>query len=187
MTFLYYLSLGYVAATLMISGIGHVLGFAHFRDLIRAHSIIPTRMATATAVLVIGFELVGAVTSLAVLLNEEIAVRALPLFAVCAIAGGAFAFYIRRLLGRPEGITSCGCSPFAGPLTPASIVPGLTLLLMSLLGLMASGLGYSGALGVTYGLLGISIALPLAWGVTLAVIVILLPASMPRPATNRRW
>lgn len=187
MTFLYDLSLAYVAATLVISGIGHVLGFAHFRDLIRAHNIIPARLAVATAVLVIGFELVGAVTSLAVLLNENIAVRASLLFAVCAAAGGAFAFYIRRLLRHPEGITSCGCSPFADPLTPASIVPALTLLLMSLLGLVAAGLGYSGALGVTYGLLGISVALPLAWGVTLAVIVILLPASMPQPATNRGW
>ena len=186
MTFFYYLSLGYVAATLMISGIGHVLGFAHFRDLIRAHSIIPTRLAVATAVLVIGFELVGAVTSLAVLLNEENAVRASLLFAVCAAAGGAFAFYIRRLLRRPEGISSCGCSPFAGPLTPASMVPALALLLMSLLGLVAVGLGYNSPLGVTYGLQGISVALPLVWGLTLAVIIILLPASMPQPATHGR-
>jgi hypothetical protein len=187
MTFVYYLSLGYVAATLMISGTGHVLGVAHFRDLMRAHSIIPARLATTTAVLVTAFELAAGSAVLAVLLNGEMAVWAPLLLAVCAAAGGAFAFYIRGLLRRPEGITSCGCSPFAGPLTPASMVPALALLLISLLGLVAAGLGYSSPLGATYGLLGISVALPLAWGVTLALIIILLPASMPRPATNERW
>jgi hypothetical protein len=187
MTFVYYLSLGYVAATLMTSGFGHVLGVAHFRDLVRAHSIIPAGLVTATALLVMAFELVAGGSSLAVLLKAEIAARASLLFAVCAAAGVAFAFYIRRLLRRPEGVTSCGCSPLAGPLTPVSIVPAFALLLMSVLGMVAASLGYGRPLGVAYGLLGISVALPLVWGVTLALIIIMLPASMPRPAINGRW
>jgi hypothetical protein len=186
MTFIYYLSLGYVAATLMTSGLGHALGIAHFRDLVRAHSIIPAGLVTATALLVIAFELVAGGSSLAVLLKEEVAAGASLLFAVCAAAGVAFAFYIRRLLHRPEGITSCGCSLLASPLTPVSIVPALALLLMSMLGMVAAGLGYGRPLGVAYGQMGISIALPLVWGVTLALIIIMLPASMPRPAIYGR-
>jgi hypothetical protein len=187
MTFAYYLSLGYVAATLLTSGLGHVLGVAHFRDLVRAHNIVPAGLVTATTLLVIAFELGVGASLPAVLLREEIAAWASLLFAVCAAAGVAFAFYIRRLLRRPEGITSCGCSLLASPLTPLSIVPALALLFMSLLGMVAASLGYGRPLGVAYGLMGSAVALPLVWGVTLALIIIMLPASMPRPAINGRW
>lgn len=186
MTFFYYLSLGYVATTLLTSGLGHALWIGNFRDLVRSHSIIPAGLVTATAFLVVAFELVAGGSSLAVLLKEEVAALASLLFAVCAAAGVAFAFYIRRLLRRPEGIASCGCSLFASPLTPVSIVPALTLLLISILGMAAAGLGYGRPLGVAYGLMGISLALPLVWGITLALIIIMLPASMPRPAIHGR-
>ena len=187
MSFFYFLSLDYVAATLLIGGVGHVLGISRFRDLVRNHNIVPSRFATATAVLVIAFELMAGSASLAVLLNQQIAPRSSLVFAICAVAGSAFAFYIWRLLSHPEGVSSCGCSPFAGPLTPISIVPALALLLMSLLGLLAAGLGFGQSLAVTYELLGIAVALPIAWGVTLALLVLLLPASMPSLATNGRW
>jgi hypothetical protein len=155
---------------------------------VREHSIIPARLATTTAVLVVAFELAAGSSALAALLSGEIMARAVLLFAVCAAAGGAFAFYVRRLLLSPEGsITSCGCSLFAGPLTPVAIVPAIALLLMSGLGLAAAALGFARSLGVTYGLTGVSVTLPLLWGVTLALLIILLPASMPRPAAGGRW
>ncbi|HEX8071329.1 MAG TPA: MauE/DoxX family redox-associated membrane protein [Pyrinomonadaceae bacterium] len=187
MTFIYYLSLGYVAATLLTSGIGHALGAARFRDLVRAHDIIPRDLVPATTLLVIAFELIAGAGALAVLLKAELVARAALLFAGCAVAGGAFACYIRRLLRRPGRVSSCGCSPLAGPLTPVAVVPACALLLLSALGLVAAGLGYGRALGVAYGLLGGAVALPLAWGVTLALLIIMLPASMPRPALNGRW
>jgi uncharacterized membrane protein len=117
MTFVYYLTLGYAAATLLTSGIGHGLGFVSFRDIVRSHDIIPADFAAPAAALVTALELVAGVASLVVLWSEEAAAWASLLFAVCAVAGGAFALYVCRLLSRPDGITSCGCSAFVSPLT----------------------------------------------------------------------
>jgi uncharacterized membrane protein len=187
MTFVYYLALGYIAAALLTGGVGHLLGFARFRDLVREHAMIPDSLVTTTTMLVVAFELLAGSAALAALLNEEMTARATLLFAMCAVAGGAFAYYIRRLLLSPLEITSCGCSLLAGPLTPVAIVPALMLLVVSGLGLVATVLGFGRPLGVAYGLAGVSLALPLLWGVTLALIIILLPASMPRPAAGGRW
>ncbi|HEX8597702.1 MAG TPA: MauE/DoxX family redox-associated membrane protein [Chloroflexia bacterium] len=176
MTFAYYLSLGYVATTLLIGGMGHLLGFAHFRSLVRSHGIVPTRLATPASILVTVLETVAGGAFVLVLLNSEFAPVALPLFALSTVAGAAFVLYIRLLLRRPAGITSCGCSPFAGPLTPASIVPASALLLMSVLGLVVTGLGFGRSLDAGYELLGFAAALPLAWGMTLTTAVFMLPA-----------
>jgi hypothetical protein len=78
------------------------------------------------------------------------------------------------LLQNPAGITSCGCSSFASPLTIASIVPALALALVSLSGLVITAFGYGNTLNS-----GFAMVLPLVWGVTLALIINLVPASMP--------
>ncbi|MGA7733370.1 MAG: MauE/DoxX family redox-associated membrane protein [Chloroflexia bacterium] len=185
MTFAYYLSLAYVAATLLTSGIGHVLGFARFRALVGSHGIIPARFATLVLIIAATFEVAAGSTAVAMLLNTEIAPFAPLLFAIVAALACAFALYIRLLLRRPVGVTSCGCSPFAGPLTPMSIVPAAALLLMSALGLVVTGLGFSSSLNIGYELLGFAIVLPLAWGISLSMVVFLLPATLLGPTAAK--
>lgn len=187
MTFVYYLAVGYVAATLLTSGMSHGMGLAGFRDVVRSHGFVPASLATPVAAFVTILELAAGGAALAVLLSEEAAARASLLFAVCAVMGVAFALYVRRLLRRPEGITSCGCSPFESPLTWASVVPACALLLASALGLAAAAFGWGRPLDAAYQSLGISVILPLVWGVTLSLIINLLPASVPRLATGERW
>lgn len=179
MTFVYYLTLAYVATTLLIGGIGHLLNFAQFRELVRSHGIIPARLATLASILTLLFEAAVGTALLAVLLDMVVAPLALVLFTLSAAGGCAFALYIRLLLRRPSGVTSCGCSPFAGPLTPASMLPASALLLMSLLGLAATSLGFARPLEAGYELLGVAVALPLVWGLTLTIAIFMLPASLP--------
>lgn len=179
MTFAYYLTLSYVATTLLIGGVGHLLSFAQFRELVRSHGIIPARLATLATIIAVLFEAVVGSSFLVALLDRWVASLASLLFMLSAAGGCAFALYVRLLLRRPGGITSCGCSPFAGPLTPASILPASALLFMSLLGLAATSLGFARPLEAGYELLGVAVALPLVWGLTLTTAIFLLPASLP--------
>ncbi len=186
LTFVYYLALAYLAATLLTSGLGHTLGLGRFRDLMKEHTIVPAGLAMTIAFVIAAFELVAGSLLLTLLVKETATVSASILFGMCGIAGGAFASYINRLLHNPDRMTSCGCSPLEGPLTSVSLVPAFALILTSCFGLLATGLGFGGPVDGTYGVIGISVALPLAWGVTLALIIILLPASMPRAEINER-
>lgn len=186
MSFLYYLSLSYVATTLLVSGVGHVYGFSSFRDLLRSHNIVPAALATLLSVVVAAVEIVVGIALPAIWLTQQGEAFISTLFVVCAVAGGVFMLYIRRLLQQPEGIESCGCSPFSGPLTSASIIPAAGLLLMSACGLIAAALGVKPAFATAYAEVGITLALPIVWGSTLALLVILLPASMPQPLTTQR-
>jgi hypothetical protein len=47
------MGLAYVAATLLLSGAGHVARFAVFRDLLVGHAVIPPRHATPVALTLI--------------------------------------------------------------------------------------------------------------------------------------
>jgi uncharacterized membrane protein len=186
MTFVYYLSLSFVAAMLLASGIGHLLGWGRFGALVRSHRVVPASLTTAVALLVGVFELASAGIALAALSSSAASTLAVPLFVVCAAAGCVFVWYVRQLLRNPAGIASCGCSPLPGPLTPASLVPASGLLLVSTAGLAATSLVSRQPLSIAYQSLGIATALPVAWGVTLAALVMLFPASMPRLAADRR-
>lgn len=187
MSFVYQLALGYVAATLLASGLGHALWPGGFRDSVRSHGVVPARLAGLVAALVTALELAAGAAAVAVLSSAGAAAWASVLFAACAATGVAFALYVRRLLARPEGIASCGCTPLGGPLTPASLVPACALALASLSGLAGASLGRAETLGAAYGSLGVSALLPVAWGATLAFVINMLPASAPGPAAGERW
>ncbi len=186
MTFAYYLSLSFIAATLLASGSGHLFGFASFRAVVQSHNVVPPGFTTLVAIVISVFELVAGSASLVVLLSNEATPLAALLFVLCAIAGGAFVWYLRRLLRNPPGIASCGCSPLTSPLTPASLVPATALLVVSAAGLATAGLGFDHPLHLSYERLGIAVALPLVWGLTLAIITMLLPASVPRLVADGR-
>ena len=180
MTFLYYLALSYLAASLVPIGVYHGARLGNFSLIVQSHRIVPAVVAVPLAILVAVFELAAGATALAALFNEEAAKVTGLLFSICAAVGLAFTLYVYRLLRHPEGITSCGCSSFASPLTIASVVPALALLLVSLLGLVPAVSGFGSTLNDGS---DIALALPLCWGATLALIVNLLPASMSRPAS----
>ncbi len=177
MTFIHYIALSYVAASLMASGVHHVTRIAGFRDIVRSHRIIPAGLAMPLAILVTVFELLVGGTAIAALFRVEVSAQTPLLFSVCAVIGLAFALYVRQLFRSPEGITSCGCSSFDSPLTVASIIPALMLVLVSLLGLASNAFRFGNAPSPRL------LVLPLVWGATLALIINLLPASMPLPET----
>lgn len=178
-SFLWSFAFAYLAAALLASAAAHLVGFAGFHDLIRTHAIIPQRVSTAVALGVLSLELVAGAAAL--LLASRRGIDVAPPVLLCAttaIAGVGFVFYVGRLL-RMSTSASCGCSPLAGPTTSASLLPGAALALISMVGLaVALAPAQSSATEVD----GLVAALPQLWGATLAVIVMLVPASMPAPA-----
>lgn len=184
-TFVSLFALAYVASTLLVSAAGHLLAFVAFRDTVRAHAIVPARPATPVALAVTLFEL-GAGATAVVLAAPD---RAAPppaalLLTATALAGTGFAVYVRRLLVRSPAI-GCGCSPLAAPTTPASLVPGVALALVSAGG-MAAILIVAAAPSAATDLEGGLGLLPRLWGLTLALAVMLLPASIPSPTRTER-
>ena len=178
MTFIYYVALSYIAASLLASGAHHGTRLGRFNETVRSHRIIPAGLAMPLAILVSVFELVVGGAALAALFSAGVSEQTSLVFSVCVVIGFAFAFYVRQLFRRPEGITSCGCSSFESPLTIASIIPASSLVLVSLLGLAANVFRFGDAPQPR-----LLVVLPILWGATLALIINLLPASMPRPAT----
>ena len=175
MTFIYYATVSYLAASLISSGLHHGTRIAGFSEIVQSHRVVPRVIAPVITTLVTLCELAAGGAALAVLFNEKVAVWASLIFAGCIAMGLVFSLYVGRLLRDPEGITSCGCSAFSSPLTRASLIPAIALTLVSLLALATSN--PSTELPKTM------LVLPLFWGVTLALIINLLPASMPRPVT----
>jgi uncharacterized membrane protein len=180
LTFLSYFSLTYVAVTLLTTGIGHFVSFSAFRAIVQTHGLIPTVLSTLVSVAVVAFELLAGSAAIATLFWRDLAFLAVLLFAVCAAVGWVFLCYVWRLLRHPVGVTSCGCSPFEGPLTPASIIPAGALILVALTGLATSGCRLGLSLTIVPEAAGIAMALPLAWGGTLAGIIMLFPITMPQ-------
>ena len=185
-TFVYFFSLAYVAATLLAGGVGHLRGFAQFRSLVRSHGIVRARFSMPISIFVVAVELVAGSFALAILFGPDAATRRSLLLAACSVVACAFMLYVRQLLLKPLGITSCGCTPIASPLTPASIVPAAALLLVSVAGFAATAFRPGQSPAVTNDLAVIFTALPVISGVTLAGIIILVPASIPQLAVERR-
>lgn len=185
-TLVYYLNLSYIATTFLTSGIAKMLWFAQFRELLRSHRVIPTKFIVLVSVIVVVFEIVVGGISLAAILRNKVATYALLLFSMCIAAGCIFFWYIRQLLRYRVGIASCGCSPLPSPLTPASLVPSTTLILLSVAGLAVTSLEFGQMLSIGREQAGIAVTLSILWGITLAGIIILLPASMPRLMANGR-
>jgi hypothetical protein len=181
-TFLASAGFAYIAAMLLASGAGHLRDIVGFRDLVRAHAILPPRVVSPGVFCVLAFELGGGATALLLATQQRPAVA--PAAALCVATAGAglgFVSYLRRLL-RTSSAAPCGCSPFSGPTTPASLMLGAALVLASVVALVAT---LALELGPAADRLdGIAPALASLWGVTLAALTMLVPATMPEPATS---
>lgn len=176
-TFLLPMGLVYVAATLVTSGVSHLVRFGPFRDLVRRHGLVPGRMATPVASMTVTAEL-GCGAAAVALLQTHRPWAAASLFGGSLVMGLSFMGYVRGLLRRPTGDIGCGCSPLAGPLTPAAMVPATALAVVSTLSLVAAA---ASALVAWDGVLAEPLrALAWLWGATLAAVVILVPAVAPR-------
>jgi hypothetical protein len=176
--FVYGVSVTLLAAVLVATGIGHLLHLRRFHVLIRSHNVLPAALSGVAAALVTTLELCGAAVFVAMLL-EGAAPRRVVVLATTAVAGVAFLVYLRRLLRNSRATASCGCSPLDGPLTPASLVPAASLVIASILGLASVAMeGVARSKPEPAVLL-----LAVVWGVTLALLVLLLPAAaVPRAA-----
>jgi Methylamine utilisation protein MauE len=183
--FAYGLSFAFLAAIFLGSGAGHALRFGRFRALIRGHGIVPGFWSGAVARAITAFELgIGGAFLWMLFLPAFNPPEATALAAGSGGAGLAFLLYLRRLLQQPVRTLSCGCSLLAGPLTGASVVPSASLLLVSVVGLVAVHLGGLAAFRMpTEWLVRF---LPACWGATLAFLVLVLPAVVaPRTAIER--
>lgn len=178
--------LAFIATTLLASGATHAIGFSSFRNLIRDHAIIPSRGAPIVALLTVLAELTAGAAALVFLLSQSTAGPTVVLFAVTGALGVAFVLYLRRLLRQPHRASGCGCTPLSSPLTPASQLPGAALAAVSATALVAAFLQirYGGAADPdSVGPLAVMAPL---WGLTLAVLVMLVPASVPSLTVDRR-
>jgi hypothetical protein len=178
-SFLISMGRAYLAVTLLASGVGHVVRFRSFRDLVRTHGLVPARLATAVALLTMLAEVGFGAAALVLVAQRPDPGTDVLLFAGPAVLGLLFVGYVRRLLRRPGRATSCGCSPLAGPLTPAALVPGVALALVSATALVAAALAITTA-PVAAAATDAPWLLSVLWGATLAIVVLLVPAAVPR-------
>jgi|GEM_PF-6451239 len=171
--------LALVAVVLATTGVAHLADPAGFARLLRGHDLLPRALALPAALVVGLVECLVAIAALAALAGAGGPRFASLAFAAALVVGVGFLAYLRRLLD--SGHTgSCGCTPLASSLTPASFVPAAALTTAGALGLAAvwlagSGPGVSSATSAAtpWG------ALAIAWGVALAGLVLLLPATAP--------
>jgi hypothetical protein len=175
------MALAYLVAALLASGINHVVRFGSFRDVVRGHGLIPLRFTPLVALLTVVAE-IGLGSAALIVMPQRPSGAAVVVLAGAAALGLAFVGYMRRLLRAPGPATSCGCTPFSGPLTRATLLPGAMLALVSTVGGTATWVATSAADPAVAGPLR---ALAALWGVSLAVTVMLVPASIPQPATDR--
>jgi hypothetical protein len=172
LSFVHLGGLALVAATLLATGGAHLAGLPGFARLLRQHDLLPGALAAPLAVGVTGAELAIGLAALAALSGGDPRLGTAA-FAASLAAGGVFLVYLRRL--RRAGHTgSCGCSPLASPLTPASFAPAAFLAATGAFGLLARWASASASLSPRAWS-----GLAIAWGVTLAGLVLLLPASAP--------
>lgn len=176
--------LAYVATTLLASAVSHAVQFGSFRELVRDHAIVASRRAPLTAALTMIGEATAGAAALVLLLRQPAAAATLLLFTATGAMGVGFLFYIRRLLRRRHSGLGCGCTPLSSPLTPVSQLPSAALAVVSCTGL--AGLLVAGGMGATLASGGSLAVLAPLWGVTLAVLVMLAPASVPSTAPDRR-
>ncbi len=179
--FVYGLSFTFLSAMLLVSGLGHATRLARFRSTLRDHGIVPHAQSGLIAALVTGLELLTGAVVASVFLSPAtappyVAAAAPSSVAASAALGVAFLLYLRRLLRQPPRAVSCGCSLFSGQLTPVSIAPAASLLLASLLAFTTTVLAGRAAFFRTGE--ASSAVLSIAWGATLAVLVLVVPAAV---------
>lgn len=179
--FVYGLSFTFLSVMLLISGVGHATGFARFCTTLRDHGIVPHAHSGLIAAVVTGVELVTGAVLASVLVSPAIAppyvaAAARSYAAVSAALGVAFLLYLRRLLRQPPRALSCGCSFLSGQLTPASLAPAASLVILSLLAFATTLVAGQAAFFRTVE--AASAELSIGWGATLAVLVLVVPAAV---------
>jgi hypothetical protein len=190
LTFLSLLAPAFVAAMLLTTGVGHLRSFAEFAALVRGHRVLPARAAGVVAGGVVAVELLVGAGAVALVAGAVPPGMGVALTGLSGIVGLAFLAYVDRLLRRPGAAGGCGCSPMAAPLTRLSRVPAAALAAVAALSLLAAAIRPGGdGLGIA-SLPAHAVAmaaLPLVWGVTLAGVVLLVPAAAgePEPAASR--
>ncbi len=181
LTFIFAFSLAYIATALLTSGLGHVVQFRQFRELIHSHGIFPPSLAWPAAVGVVSCEVILASLALMAVIGREPTLLVTAVFVISTGVGWAFLLYVRSLLKISDKVTSCGCLPFPSPLTAASLAPALSLTIVSLLGATATLLSLAAPATFAGHHASYFYSLPCVWGATIAGAVLLLPASMPLP------
>jgi hypothetical protein len=171
--FFLYFGFAYIATTLLATGLNHVGGFTAFRDLVKAHGIVPSRWILPVVSAIVVLELVAGGLAIGLLVGALSPALAAPVFALCACAGFVFLLYIRRLLQQPVRTSSCGCLPVSTPLTQSSLTPSGSLVVVSVSGLAAAANAQADA-----GASG-PVVLAALWGVTLASLLVLSQAALP--------
>jgi hypothetical protein len=166
-------SLSFIAATLLVSGMGHLSGPAEFRRVIRSHGVFPPWLAGWIGISVSLLELsLGALAGVSLRSADNFGPRVMVLVAAAG-AGAAFWIYLRRLLSNPGDANACGCSPLSAPLTKASLAPSVALVIVSFVGFTATM-----AVGLDNHISSLERVLPCLWGVTLSGITLLYPAAV---------
>ncbi|MEM9557470.1 MAG: MauE/DoxX family redox-associated membrane protein [Acidobacteriota bacterium] len=179
------LALAFTAATLLPSAVDHLLRPRRFVALVREHGVVPSALASTVAGGVAIIELVIGLAAGGVFVGfVPTAVTPALLWTTTAL-GLLFLAYLRRLLTRPARAAteaSCGCSPFIGRTTTAAYAPAAGLVLfagLALVGLLAVGFDAAGSVSTGRTALDLVHLLPALWGLTLAVLASLIPATVP--------
>jgi hypothetical protein len=183
--FLFYFSVTYLAATFMMSGLGHALRFSHLTQALREHGILSAGSAMPAAALLTVFELMVAAFATRALVRSDIATIDFAVLGACSLAGTGFVLYLRRLLLTSKS-SNCGCLPISAPLTSLSLAPAGAVAGVSAIGFACGFVLLQSAPYVLQQLRPAEQWLPLAWGLILAGLVVLVPASMPQPLTATR-
>ncbi len=170
--------LALIAVVLATTGAAHLADLPAFARLLRGHELLPRGLALPAALVAGLVECLVAASAVAALAGSGPRFATFA-FAAALMAGVGFLAYLRSLL-RSGHTGSCGCTPLASPLTPASFVPAGSLATTGFLGL--------GAIWLAGGGPAVSIqvvpatpwgALAVAWGAALAGLILLLPATAP--------
>lgn len=165
--------LAFVATLAVATGGAHLADLPGFARLLRRHGLLPGALTAPAALALAAAELAIAAAAVAALAGGGPRLGTAA-FAAALALGSGFLVYLHRLV-RSGHTGSCGCSPLASPLTPASFVPAAALAATGALGLAASW--------VSGGLAPPAVTpwsvLAAAWGVTLVGPVLLLPATAP--------
>lgn len=164
---------GYVGATFLLSGGYHAIALGKFRKHLRRHQIVPRSLRAAVAVAVTVFELVMGCAAVMIGFQGSSTMTRTAVFGLSAAAGFLFLLYLRSLLRRGAG-GDCGCLPLNSPLTPVSLFPAAAILGVSVLG-AASTVAGSGSVVRD----SVLLLFPAGWGITLACLAPLFPATMP--------
>jgi hypothetical protein len=172
--FVFRCGLAFVAALLTATGGSHLVRLPDLARLLRHHRLLPPAAALPAALAVTAVELATAATAAGALVAGSWRLAAAA-SAAAVISGGGFVAYLRQLVRRSGRGGSCGCTPFDSPLTPASFAPAAGLVAAGALGLALSP---AGSLDPTAG--PAWSMLPVVWGLSLAGLVALLPATAPR-------